>query len=264
LIRSHQIFETEAIAAALEDAGYAVLPAVLPLALCDEARSRIDALEPLHWDEVHEGAYPQAAGRHLDRFLCVFNRDPFWLRFIDRPGVIEVAEAVLGPDCHIIGETAWRSHPGFHGEPLHVDYQPPPARGTSAPAAVSPPMFIVTAHFYLSDVTAECGPTRIVPGSHRTVRAPHAVECPWNADAIETVLARAGDALLFRSDVWHAGSDNTTPGAIRYLLQVHYGRREMAQHLSPYLTWRFNPEVLVATTRRQRRLLGDHEPGAYD
>jgi hypothetical protein len=70
--------------------------------------------------------------------------------------------------------------------------------------------------------------------------------------------------LFFRSDLWHSGSDNRTPNEIRYLLQVHYGRREMAQHFAPYLTWRFNPDVLAAATRRQRRLLGDHSAGAYD
>jgi len=69
---------------------------------------------------------------------------------------------------------------------------------------------------------------------------------------------------VFRSDVWHAGSDNRTRDGIRYLLQVHYGRREMAQHFSPFVEWRFNPAVIAATNARQRRLLGDHAPGPYD
>ena len=42
------------------------------------------------------------------------------------------------------------------------------------------------------------------------------------------------------------------------------GRREMAQHFSPFMEWRFNPDVLAAASKRQRRLLGDHDPGAYD
>jgi ectoine hydroxylase-related dioxygenase (phytanoyl-CoA dioxygenase family) len=103
-----------------------------------------------------------------------------------------------------------------------------------------------------------------VPGSHRAGRAPAESENDWGGVAAEAVLARAGDCLVFRSDVWHAGSDNRTRADIRYLLQVHYGRREMAQHFSPFLEWRFNPAVLAAATARQRRLLGDHDPGAYD
>jgi ectoine hydroxylase-related dioxygenase (phytanoyl-CoA dioxygenase family) len=103
-----------------------------------------------------------------------------------------------------------------------------------------------------------------VAGSHRAGRAPHAGETFWNGRSAEPVLAHAGDALVFRSDVWHAGSDNTSVDTVRYLLQVHYGRREMAQHFSPFIDWRFDPAVIAAASKRQRRLLGDHEPGAYD
>ena len=62
----------------------------------------------------------------------------------------------------------------------------------------------------------------------------------------------------------HSGAVNATADRTRYLLQVHYARRMVAQKFSPYLEWRFNPAVLAACTPRQRRLLGDHRPGAYD
>jgi len=38
----------------------------------------------------------------------------------------------------------------------------------------------------------------------------------------------------------------------------------VAQKFSPYLSWQFNPAILAHCTPRQRRLLGDHERGAYD
>jgi hypothetical protein len=69
---------------------------------------------------------------------------------------------------------------------------------------------------------------------------------------------------MFRSELWHAGSENSSAERIRYLLQVHYGRRMVAQKFSPYLHWRFNPEVLAAASARQRRLLGEHEEAEYD
>ena len=75
---------------------------------------------------------------------------------------------------------------------------------------------------------------------------------------------RPGDVLLFRSDLWHAGSRNRSAERSRYLLQIHYGRRMVAQKFSPYLHFRFNPEVLAAATPRQRRLLGEHEATEYD
>ena len=66
-----------------------------------------------------------------------------------------------------------------------------------------------------------------------------------------------GDVVLFRSDVWHRGTANNS-SRIRYLLQVHYGRRMVVQKFPPYLDFRFDPEILAQTTARQRRYLGEH------
>jgi ectoine hydroxylase-related dioxygenase (phytanoyl-CoA dioxygenase family) len=264
MIRRHAIHQVDEVLAALDEDGAAIVSDAVPHATCHEARAKIDALTPVHWDEAHDDPRGLAAGRSLDRYLCVFNRDSYWLQFLDRPGVIDVAEAALGRDCHIIGETAWRSHPGFEGEPLHVDFLPLTWSEGAVTDALRVPPFILTAHFYLNDVTADLAPTRIVAASHRAGRAPTGSENEWRGRPAEAVLARAGDCLVFRSDVWHAGSDNRTRAEVRYLLQVHYGRREMAQHFSPFVEWRFNPAVLAAATARQRRLLGDHAPGAYD
>jgi len=264
MIRRCAIYETDEALGALEQDGAVFLTAALAVEKCSEAREKIDALTPQHWDETHDDRRGTAPGRFLDRYLCVFNRDPYWLQFLDRPGVIDIAEAALGRDCHVVGETAWRSHPGFQGEPLHVDHLPFTWPEHAVTEQFRVPPFIITVHFYLNDVTPALAPTRIVPGSHRAGRLPTGHEDTWQGHAAEAVLARAGDCLLFRSDVWHAGSDNRTPDDVRYLLQVHYGRREMAQHLSPFLEWRFDPAVIAAASPRQRRLLGDHEPGAYD
>jgi hypothetical protein len=258
-MRRYAVYETHALASALDVDGYARVAAALTREQCETAKRRIDALEPLHWDETRD-----AGGRELDRYLNVFNRDPFWLGFLDRPGIIDLAEAVLGVDCHVIGETAWRSHPGYAGDPLHVDYAPLEWPEGALRNDVRIPAFILTVHFYLDDVTADLAPTRVVAGSHRAGRAPRAGETAWNGHDAQAVLAAAGDALVFRSDVWHAGSENRTASDVRYLLQVHYGRRDMAQRYGPHLAPRFEPRVLAAATKRQRRLLGEHEPGPYE
>ena len=257
------IYQTDAMLAAIERDGYAFISEALPRESCAEACAKMDALEPRHWDETH-GAGAPGSGRFLDRYLCVFERDPYWLGFLDRPGIIDLVEAALGRDCHVIGETAWRSHPGFRGEPLHVDYLPLTWPEGALPEAVRVPAFVLTAHFYLNDVTADLAPTRVVPGSHRAGRAPRPDEERWSGRAPEVVLACAGDALVFRSEMWHAGSDNTSERGARHLLQVHYGRREVAQHCPAFSDRCFPPAVLGGASRRQRRLLGDHDPGAYD
>ena len=234
--------------------GFALIPGMLESVEIEKARQKIDDLVATHWD--FNGL--------TDHYKNVFNRDPFWLLFLDRRGVIDLAEASLGTDCHIIGETAWRSHPGTQGVGLHLDYLPMTWPKPGVPDGIDIPMFLCTAHFYLSPQTEELCPTHVIPGSHRAGRRPARNEYHWNGRVRQPVLCKAGDVLFFRSDLWHSGSENRTPDQVRFLLQVHYGRREMAQHFSPFMHWRFNPEVLATCTPRQRRLLGDHEQGAYD
>ncbi|AJO78699.1 phytanoyl-CoA dioxygenase family protein [Pseudomonas sp. MRSN 12121] len=240
---------------ALHRDGFVLLPGVLEAAQVRLLRQAIDGLQAQHWD--YSGL--------LDHYKCVFNRDPLWLPFLDPPGVIELAEAALGADCHVIGQTAWRCHPGFRGTGLHLDYlaMALPRRLLADPG-FELPMQICTCHLYLDAIDPDLCPTRVVPGSHRAGRAPRPGETQWQGRAAQAVLCGAGDALMFRSELWHAGSDNRTAGRSRYLLQVHYGRRMVAQKFSPYLHWRFNPEVLAAASARQRRLLGEHEEAEYD
>ena len=259
-MRRYAVYEIDAVLHALDVDGCACIAGAVTPEQCEESMRRIDALEPRHWDETHDAA----PARRLDRYLNVFNRDAYWLQFLDRPGIIEIAERALGADCHTVGETAWRSHPGFRGEPLHADYTPMHWPEDALPEIVRVPIFVLTVHFYLNEVTADLAPTRVIAGSHRAGRAPASGEASWRGRHALPILAAAGDALVFRSDLWHAGSDNRTAAEVRYLLQVHYGRRETAQHFSPYLDWRFDARVIEAATKRQRRLLGDHQPGAYD
>ena len=240
---------------ALHQDGFVLMPAVLNTVQIHDLRRAIDQLKPLHWD--YSGV--------IDHYKCVFNRDPFWLPFLDMDGVIELAEAALGDDCHIIGQTAWRCHPGFIGAPLHLDYLAmalPPA--FLADPAFELPMQICTAQFYLDDIDADLSPTWVIPGSHRAGRPPVAGETQWQGRVAQPVLCRAGDVLMLRSELWHAGSENRSVDRSRYMLQVHYGRRMIAQKFSPYLDWQFNPAVLAAATPRQRRLLGDHQEAEYD
>jgi ectoine hydroxylase-related dioxygenase (phytanoyl-CoA dioxygenase family) len=242
--------------AALHHQGFVLLPAVLAPAQVSGLRAAIDRLTPVGLD--YQGLVD-------DHYKCVFNREPFWLAFLDLPGVIELAEAALGSDCHLIGQTAWRSRPGFVGGELHADYlvmELP--ESLLADPAFELPMQVCTAHLYLDDIDADLCPTLVIPGSHRAGRKPRPGETQWHGREAEPVLCRAGDVLFFRSDLWHAGSRNRTANRSRYLLQVHYGRRMVAQKFSPYLGFSFNPAVLAAATPRQRRLLGEHEPAEYD
>lgn len=246
--------DTDRMLEAMHVDGFVLIPGILQPSEIQSARDRIDRLTPIAWD--YNGI--------TDHFKNVFNRDAYWLSFLDREGVIDLAERALGDDCHIIGETAWRSHPGHRGMDIHLDYLPMEWPMPGVPPEIRVPMFLCTAHYYLSPQTVELCPTHVIPGSHKAGRGPAQFEDHWNDRLLQPVLCNAGDVLFFRSDLWHSGGDNRTRDHVRYLLQVHYGRREMAPHFSPFLEWQFNPEVLAACNSRQRRLLGEHAQGAYD
>lgn len=255
----------------MEEDGYVVIPGVINAAQIAECKRRIDELKPFGYDRCD----PEK--KQIDHYKNVFNRSPYWLQFLDQPGVIDAAESVMGDDCHIIGQTAWRTPPGAGGFGMHIDQQFfPVTEELLANGSVKLPVMLSTAHFYLNDMTIDLCPTWVVPGSHRSGRGPGAKageerygfiggnEHTWNGVTAVPVLVKAGDVMLFRSEIWHSGSKNDTADQTRYLLQVHYGRRMMAQKFSPYLGFHFNHEVMATANPRQRRLLGDHTPGAYD
>ncbi len=245
---------------AMQDDGYAFLPALLDAAEIAELRATMDRLV----------AIPASYDRHdtagfLNKSINnAFNRDPVFLPYVDRPGVIEIAEAIHGSDCHIIGMTAWMTGPGRPDQQLHADWQPitlPPE--VMQMPSVKIPIYISTAHFYLDDLDEALGPTQFIPGSHKAGRAPHG-DATYQGVGPKNILCKAGDLVIFRSEVWHRGTANRS-GRVRYLLQVHYAQRMITQKFPPYLNrFQFDEAILARATPRQRRLLGEHTPSNYD
>ena len=246
---------------AMEEDGYAFLPGLLNAAEIAELRAAMDRLVAMPASFDRDGT----SGGFLNKSINnAFNRDPRFLSYVDRPGVVEIAEAIHGNDCHIIGMTAWMTGPGRPDQQLHADWQPItlPAEVMSNPA-VKIPIYISTAHFYLDDLDEELGPTQFIPGSHRAGRAPKG-DMEYKGVGPKNILCKAGDLVIFRSEVWHRGTANRSQ-RVRYLLQVHYAQRMITQKFPPYLNrFQFDEAILAQATPRQRRLLGDHKPSNYD
>lgn len=247
------LHDTEGQAHALHEDGFALIPGVLAPEEIAATRAAIDRLQPFGFDHIGK----------TDHYKCVFNREKIFLDYIDRPGIVELAEATMDTQCHIIGETAWRSHPGHDGWNVHTDqlFLTLPEEFAADPR-VKLPIYICTAHYYLDDMTLDLAPTWVIPGSHKSGRSPRKGEEVWNGRELVPVLCKAGDVLFFRSEVWHTGSKNTSADRTRYLLQVHYSHRNIAQKFSPF-PFQFSPEVLATANERQLRLLGKHPEMNY-
>jgi ectoine hydroxylase-related dioxygenase (phytanoyl-CoA dioxygenase family) len=250
--------ETEAMAEAVHEDGFALIPGVLAPEEVQSYRDAIDRLTHFHWDSKGQ----------TDHFKCVFNRDKAFLDLLEREPVITLAEKTMGVQCHVIGQSAWRSYPGHNGWSPHTDrvFVEYPENITDLDPNWRMPIYLCTAHFYLNDIDEDLCPTYVIPGSHKSGKARG-----WGADKdpeykgrkLEPVLCKAGDVLFFRSEIWHTGSENKSEET-RYLIQNHYSHRFVAPQYSPFLEWQFAPHILASATPRQRRLLGEHPRGAYD
>ena len=61
--------------------------------------------------------------------------------------------------------------------------------------AVTMPVMIMTAHYYLDDVDEELGPTKFIPNSHMAGRRPKKGEDTFHGVGAKSILARKGDCV---------------------------------------------------------------------
>jgi ectoine hydroxylase-related dioxygenase (phytanoyl-CoA dioxygenase family) len=251
--------------ASLEANGYAVIRSVLSAAEIAALAAEIDAVfEHSDADRLHD---KNDEWRH-----GMLNRSPLSQKTIAHPRMLAVIEPLLGEDCHVIANTAWRNIDGHTGGPWHIDAGPhvPRPEGVAWPNAIPYPIFAIGAHFYLEDCPMECGPTAVLPGSHKSGRTPPGgrsddMALTYEGRGAHFLTAKAGDVALFVSDAWHRGTP-AQPGKRRFFLQAHYGRRDLAQRiLTTSERNHLTPEAAArATSEREKTLVGLHAPFFYD
>jgi hypothetical protein len=212
----------------LEADGFAILPGGLTAAEVAAALAG--------WDE--------AARRHAGDAAILANDGPaYGARNVTQlwPEVLELARRsrlrealveVLGPSAGVVRVLYFDKPPGHSWAlPWHKDYNvavaehrgggafTKPTTKAGVPHVVAPADVLntmLTARVHLDDVTADNGPLRVIPGSHRHyatgedgLREPVAVHC------------RAGDVLLMRPLLTHASGHSKTEAG-RHRRIVHF------------------------------------------
>jgi hypothetical protein len=120
----------------------------------------------------------------------------------------------------------------------------------------------MTTFILLSDVTVDDGPTKLVPVEHtrHLPLDPHHLPAGQLVDKEIAATAPAGSLLIYRTDVFHRGSDFGAPGRSRFVLLVDFQERG----------WRWNGkmswpglagnlamvEALIKMAPRERDLFG--------
>ena len=258
----------------LERDGWTIARAVLSPEEISEFSQEITAIYARDAPDERGPRAPQDAA--MFRY-AMLNRCAAAQKAVSNPNLLAVIEPLLGEDCHVIANTAWRNPagtPGSHvGQNWHIDAGPhvPLPPGARWPADLPHPVFAVGVHLYLQDCRLEDGPTGVIPGSHLSGRPPPKNrllddDLDYEGARVRPLLAHAGDAAFFVSDIWHRRMPTKAGENGRFFLQIHYGRRDIAQRLlTTEVRNSLSPEAIArAETPRERTVVGLHEPLFYD
>jgi hypothetical protein len=186
-------------------------------------------------------------------------------RLAVHPDLVDAAERYLGTaELHLYKVELWAKYAGAvnYDQPLHRDY--------GSHSLVVPRLDNryqqMTTFIYLSDVTKDDGPTRIVPfeqGVHVPF-TPLYIERGAMADVEVPAIGPAGSLLIYRSDVLHRGSNFAAAGRSRFSILADYQARGTTW--GGKMAWpKQSPErwatLIPRCTVRQRDLFGFPRPG---
>ena len=207
-------------------------------------------------------------GDHIRGFsmMRMYEYDTVFRDIVVREPIVSIAEAILGPDCHLMSQNCLRYEPG-QGGGWHADdriHFPLPDNVPRHNPDITVPCFVLNVLFPLSRADAiEYGVTQVIPGSHYSGRDPNDRENPTFEDRESVSLfGKPGDAYLFHNQVWHRGSLNSSD-QVRCVGSIVYSQRLIAQRFYPFIDYRMPEHVWEGADDRLQRLLGRHVKGAY-
>jgi len=259
----------------IEREGYATLAGLLEPG--EVAALRAD-VERVYRDVPPDVRNPHMPADHWHDFRYqMLNRSGPCQELVADRRILDVVEPLLGEDCHVIANTAWRNPPSgasqHGGANWHMDAGPHVPRPAGVPwdDRIPYPVFAVAVHVQLQDCPAAAGPTEVLAGSHRSGQAPPADRVRDDGLTFEgrhpvQLSGVAGDVALFASDVWHRRAPTSPGDPGRFFLQIHYGRRDLAQRLRPTAeTHQLSEEAHErAGSGRAATVAGLHHPFFYD
>jgi hypothetical protein len=236
-----------AVVEVLRRDGGVIVRDLIPHSLIDTcAASLRPALED--YDERQRTDF---SGLKTLRCGAVLRYAPGTAELIAHPLVLAVADAILLPSCaeYQIGSTTGiEILPGESEQQLHRDDTPYPIQIAGLELQIG-------VMWSFCDFTAENGATRVVPGSHRFLRAWHRPDLSCWASAVMP----KGSALFYLGSTWHGGGANRSTSSRIGLINTYclgWLRAEENHYLE------VPPSVARQYGARVRRLLGYTTYGA--
>jgi len=263
-----EIAETPESSREIIDLGYTVIRK----ALSDEEVMRLRDDIDLVFEAVPRDSSIREGKEFRHRVL---NHSALCQETVSHPSIRRTLNPVLGENFHVIANTAWRQDAiEQDSNAWHVDAGPhiPLPDGVEWPENIPHPIFAVGVHILLEDCPIEAGPTGVIPKSHLSGKLPadrRDQDMNFKGNVVLPLVAEKGDIVFFASDVWHRRlpSDGSLG---RYFLQIHYGRRDIAQRLLPTSQVNHLSEEAILRARsahaglESRTIVGLHPIGYYD
>jgi ectoine hydroxylase-related dioxygenase (phytanoyl-CoA dioxygenase family) len=240
---------TSAEKARLDEDGFLPLPGILSAGQLQVIRHRLAELSAVEGERAGAEVHQEEG---TNRLADLVNKDPAFEVCFTSPRVLAAMAHVLG-DFTLSSLNARAALPGHGQQRLHADWG----------AAVDPGNYRVCNSIWLiDDFTESNGPTRVVPGSHRSRQLPRDVMAdPTGPHPGEVkILGSAGTVVIFNSHLWHGGTLNTSQRP-RRALHAYFCRRGLKQQLDQRAYAR--PQTLARLSPAARYILGvtpDGEP----
>jgi len=203
----------------LDENGFLLLHHVLTPRQVEQMRARVDDLH------AEEG---ELAGHEMGqvetgvlRLSDLVNKDPLFEVCFTHPRVLAAVHHVLRGEMKLFSLNSRAALPGHGHQGLHPDWY-----GAVAPGD----HHVCNTAWLLNDYTEENGPTRVVPGSHRSGKMPQDELSDLNLphpDEVK-VTGPAGTVVVFNSHTWHSGTLNTSAEP-RRALNSAFCRRDIPQ-----------------------------------
>lgn len=205
----------------LDDQGFTVLTGLMPEEMRQIALRR---MEELFASEGERAGWEFKSEPTARRLANLVNKGDVFVDLIAHPLVLELVGHVIGPEFKLGSLNGRAASPkSAAGQPLHVDMgMLPDAQGPCG----------CNTMWMLDAFTAENGPLRIVPGSHRSGQRPQEVLADPQAPHPDEVYVTgaAGTVAVVNTHAWHGGTANRTSGP-RRALHAFYVRRDKPQQL---------------------------------
>jgi len=232
----------------LDEQGWVALPGLMDAAFLEEMRNHVEAL----WESEGENAGSEFRKEPGARRLAnLVDKGEIFERVISEPRVLEAIRHVLGDDWKLSSLNARSTDPWWpESQPLHCDLG-------ALPDELG--FWVCNSLWLLDDFTPENGPTRIVPGTHHSLRIPQPeLDDPKAPHPDEVlVLGNAGDVVIMNTHAWHGGTANRT-GKPRRALHGLYTRGDKPQQ--QYQKKLLRPETQARLSPDLRRILALDDP----